>query len=147
MLEIEAMHVYLTNYLYPCWLADGGCRHTSWNGAIFTVIRAISIDGSALVCATVLIKCGILYGQSKADVSVILSGLKRCWECLQNAQHTKLNSLFPSSFLFPPLSPSPSPSLPPSPLATVGNCAIVYDQSNEYSSDTYMRVFGRAHEG
>ena len=113
MSEIEAMRVYLTNYLYPCWLADGGCRHTSWNGAIFTVIRAISIGGSALVCATVLIKCGILYGQSKADVSVILSGLKRCWECLQNAQHTKLNSLFPSSF--PPLSFSPLslPLLPP----------------------------------
>ena len=84
------MCVYLTNYLYPCWLADGGCRYTSWNGASSsssTVIRAISIDGSALVGATVLISYGILYGQSKADMSVI-SGRKWCWECLQNAQHT-----------------------------------------------------------
>lgn len=66
------MSVYLTKYLYPCWLADGGCRHTSWNGAgssSSTVIRAISIGGSALVCATVLIRCGILYGQSKVDMS------------------------------------------------------------------------------
>ena len=84
------MCVYLTNYLYPCWLADGGCRHTSWNGvssSSSTVIRTISIGGSALVDATVLSSCGNLYGQSKADLSVI-SGLKWCWECLQNAQHT-----------------------------------------------------------
>ena len=64
--------MYLTNYLYPCWLADGGCGHTSWNGASSsssTVIRAISIGGSALVGATVLSSYGILYGQNKADVS------------------------------------------------------------------------------
>ena len=33
------------------------------------MIRAISIGDSALVGATVLSSCGILYGQSKADVS------------------------------------------------------------------------------